>query len=121
MLKWLGNQLKTVDEPFSISRTEGSTIITGETMFKRNGKIVDAIIAVNANSSTIAAGGSIFAGTLNTQKLLPVTGARLIGYFGNRPLVCTINRSGGIVIRNTSTVEMTLTGNVYVAGTYMIN
>ena len=122
LLNWIGNQFNIVHESFTITRTSGLTVNSSLSSFVRYGKVVNALIVVTASSTEISAGGNIFVGTLTTQKLWPVeNNARLVAYIGQRPIVCTINTSGGINVRNTSSTALTLAGDLYLAGTYLIN
>ena len=116
----------TVNETVSISRTGGATgsaIDTSVTKFVRNGKVVSGLLVITAASAAIDAGGNIFTGTLNTEKMRPAAGVagRLIGYLGSRALVCQIGDNGNIVVRNSSPTSLTMTASVYLSGTYLID
>lgn len=122
LLNWIGNQFNLVHENFTITRSSGLTVDSSLSSFVRYGKVVNALIVVTASATEISAGGNIFAGTLTTQKLWPIeNNARLVAYIGQRPIVCTINTSGGIVVRNTSSSALALGADLYLAGTYLIN
>ena len=124
ILKFIGTQFETVTETFSITRTggaAGSSVNTSETNFTRCGKTVSALIAINPATESIAAGGNIYTGTLNTVKLRPSTAGRLVAYLGSRPIVASLASDGTLTVRNSSATALTMTGTLYVAGTYLVN
>ncbi|MBQ6499860.1 MAG: hypothetical protein IJI87_00550 [Mogibacterium sp.] len=121
LLKWIGNQLTTVNEPFSITRTSGAEMNMANTKFLRCGKIVSVQIGISPYSTEVAAGGNIFVGKLNTSKLFPATAGRVSTYLGQRLLVGNINGDGDIIVRNTSSTALTLTTDLMLVGTYVIN
>ena len=124
LLKFIGNQFKTVTETFSITRTggaAGSSVNTSETNFTRCGKTVSAMIVINPATESIAAGGNIYTGTLNTVKLRPSTAGRLVAFLGSRPIVASLASDGTLTVRNSSATALTMTGALYVAGTYLVN
>ena len=124
ILKFIGNQFETVNETFSITRTGGATgssVNTSETNFTRCGKTVSAMIVINPATASIAAGANIYTGTLNTVKLRPSTAGRLVAYLGSRAIVASLTPEGVLVVRNSSATELTMTGAIYVSGTYLVN
>ena len=124
LLKFIGNQFETVTETFSFTRTggaAGSSVDTSGTNFTRCGKTVSALIAISPATESIAAGGNIYTGTLNTVKLRPSTAGRLVAYLGSRPIVASLASDGTLTVRNSSATALTMTGTLYVAGTYLVN
>ena len=121
ILKFIGSKLEIKTVSVSISRTSGGTINASETIFKKQGNLVDALIVINPPSSDIAAGGNVFVGKLNNTDLIPATGARLTAYYNKNAIIATINSSGGITVRNASDTAITPSGNFYLAGVYTTN
>lgn len=121
---FIENQFEVVTETFSITRTggaAGSSVNTSETKFTRCGKTVSALIAITPATESIAAGGNIYTGTLDTVKLRPSSACRLVAYLGSRPIIAALASDGTITVRNTSATALTMTGTLYVAGTYLVN
>lgn len=121
LLKWIGNQLKSTQMTHSITRNAGATINQDNTKFVKYGKVISAQIGLKAYATEIPAGGNIFEGTLNTSGLLPIAGARLSTYLGQRVVIANINSAGNIIIRNTSGSALTLTSDIILVGVYLTN
>lgn len=119
IIKKVAEEIRKI--PFSITKTSGLNFDSTQTEFYKCGKVVNAVLVISATGATeVAAGGNLFVGQLNTQELIPATnGARLVAYIGQRPIICTINYAGVITVRNTSTTALTLTGDLFLGGTYL--
>lgn len=86
------------------------TTSTGELVgsyIRQFGKVVQLRLTVR-NSSSVASGGNIFTGTINTVALRPTIGATSANYFGNHSIGGAIGVDGAITIRNSSSTAVAI-------------
>ena len=100
----------------TITRTSGGTITYVD--YKRTGNVAMLYITLQ-NSSSVASGANVFVGTLE-DGYRPVTHARGCGYYGAHSIIGQIGSDGAIIIRNASSTAVTLSSNVGLTFTYII-
>lgn len=93
-----GKRMDTHSPTISISASTG---ILDYSEVKRYGNVVQLYIRVR-NSSSVAAGGNVFTGTINTTGLRPLTDVKGVAYYGGQSFAADLAPSGAITVRNTS-------------------
>lgn len=93
-----GKRMSTHSPTISISADTG---ILDYYEVKRYGNVVQLYIRVR-NSSSVAAGGNVFTGTINTTGLRPLTDVKGVAYYGGQSFAADLAPSGAITVRNTS-------------------
>ena len=114
------NSRTTVTTPsISISTSTGTLVTTN---IRKQGNVVQLRLTVR-NSSSVAAGGNVFTGTISTTALRPVIGVTGGGFYGSHAINGTIGADGGITIRNASSTAVSITGSntVSVNFTYIVS
>ena len=101
----------------TITRTSGGTV--SNVVYRRTGNVAMLSFTLAYNTS-VAAGANAFEGTI-PNGYRPVTHARGCGYYGNHTIVGQIGTDGAITIRNASSSAVTLSSNVGLAFTYIVN
>ena len=101
----------------TITQTSGGTITS--VSYKRTGNVAMLYITLQ-NASSVASGANVFVGTL-ANGYRPITYARGCGYYGNHTIVGQIDTDGVITIRNASSSAVTLSSNVGLTFTYIVN
>lgn len=91
----------------SITRTTGGTLsaING----KKFGKLC-CLQFVASYSTSVAAGGNIYTGTLSNNK--PILSSFGAGYFGAHSIVTQVDSDGNITVRNASSTAVTVSSGV---------
>ena len=102
----------------SISTTTGELV---SSFVRRYDKIVQLGVTVR-NSASVASGGNVFTGTLNTEGLRPLTYITGGAYYGAHAIMGSIGTTGAITIRNASSTAVTISGTntVSVTWTYIV-
>lgn len=91
----------------SITVTTGTLVSCSVRQF---GNVVQMLLTVR-NSASVAAGGNIFAGTLNTTALRPLIYTTGGGYYGAHAVDGSVGTSGALVVRNASSSAVTISGD----------
>lgn len=84
---------------------------------RKYGNVVQLTLTFK-NTSSVASGSNVFAGTLNTYK--PSQLINGVCYYSNHALVMSINTAGSIVIRNAGNTAVTCSENTTIGATWII-
>ena len=101
----------------TITRSSGGTL--SDIVYKRSGNVAMLSFTLAYNTS-VAAGANVFEGTI-PDGYRPVTHARGCGYYGAHSIIGQISSTGAITIRNASSTAVTLSSNVGLTFTYIID
>ena len=106
----------TVSTPTANITTTTGTLVSSTV--KKYGNIVQLLMTVK-NTSTIAEGSNVYAGTLTTSALQPLMTSTGGSYYGTSAITATLATDGGIVIRNEG-ASKSFTSDVNVSFTYIV-
>lgn len=113
------NQNGSVSTPtVSVSATTGT--LSGA-YARQYGKLVQISLTFQ-NSSSVASGSNVFAGTLDTEGLRPLVVTSGGSYYGAHAIMGFLNQAGAITIRNASSTAVTISGTntATVSFTYIV-
>lgn len=118
LLSKILNKLVVTTPSISISTSTGTLV---SSQVRRCGNIVQLYIQVRNNSS-VASGGNVFVGTINTVELRPLLPISSGSYYGAHAITGILSSTGSITIRNASSSAVSITGtNVEnIAFTYIV-
>ena len=113
----LKSELASLLEPKSISADVSSTTGTITVMGSyKSGQTIQLVLKCS-NSSAVDGGTNIATGTLaNYMPAYYVMGS---GYYGSRSIMCNVNESGNIIVRNASTTQLAANSEAWCSITYI--
>lgn len=117
-VKAINSELTVTTPSISISSSAG--VLVG-TNIRRFGNVVQLRLTVR-NDASVASGGNVFVGTIDTTALRPIIGATGGSFYGAHAIAGVIGADGTITIRNASSTAVSITGTytATVSFTYIV-
>lgn len=107
-----------ISSEFTITKTSGNWSVDSISAY-RTGNVVQILITITGNGSSVSAGSNGFVGKITAGPLPPVI-VRLVGYYNNCPVMMQIEPDGSVTGRVLAVnVTITSTGKLPLSATYI--